>query len=343
MVRRQSTRHTVHKVARTGAPGRAAATLWEALCSRYPMLRELEAEGVHTAELEEAVTVRWSARMTEDAIVCEVIDLSLQEWWEAFVVPVADGSLRTGWKRRWHEAAAPDVWESAVLQLELQEIVETQHDPEFLGLACTMASIGTPAIDSNDMQTRIALSSELVHWRDLAARQASSLRSLRHAVTRTTAPAVAGEQSTEDEAVPELGMEDIQQWADENADRIVILPRAIAETKKALYGDPKRMYAVLEMLAETYRLVKESQMERTLLKEHADRLGVFIGGSVEPTRAGDDYFVNYGGRRRFLDQHVGHGSSREARFSLRVYYTWCSDTKRVVVGWLPTHLSNSKT
>ena len=346
MLKREGGTHTVHRVVHCGRPGRAASSLWDSLCAQYPMLKELKADGVHTVDLQGDVTLRWSARLMEDALACEVIDLAQQEWWEAFVVPVRDGSLRTGWKRRWSDSGAPDVWESAVLQLELKELVSTQSDPDFIGLVCAMAASATPTIDSTDAQARRALAAEVVHWREVGARQAAALRSLRHAVGRPAEQAQVAGRESETGAPTKLRLEDIQQWADDNVDRIVILPRAIAEAKRGLYEDPERMYAVLEMLAETYRLVKQSEMDRAKLKQHADQLGVFLGGSVDAGRAGafgDDYFVNYGGRRRFLDQHVGHGSSRESRFSLRVYYTWCEDTKRVVVGWLPTHLSNSKT
>lgn len=100
------------------------------------------------------------------------------------------------------------------------------------------------------------------------------------------------------------------------------------------------------MLAETYRKVKLSEMDRSALKDECERLGVSIGGSVHPSRAGEaggEYHVTFEGRKRFLDQHIGKGSSRDARFCLRVYFFWSEESKRAVVGWLPSHLSNSMT
>lgn len=152
-----------------------------------------------------------------------------------------------------------------------------------------------------------------------------------------------GQVGVEHEAPRPWKLSELAEWAEENADRILIMPRAIAECKKSEYANAALFYECLELLAETYRLVKLGLMARETLKEQAVKLGLEIGGSVEPSRAGscgDEYFVRYGGRRRFLDQHLASGSSRQGRFCLRVYFFWDEELKRVVVGSAPGHLSN---
>ena len=55
------------------------------------------------------------------------------------------------------------------------------------------------------------------------------------------------------------------------------------------------------------------------------------------------YFIRLGGRRRFLDQHLGKGSARDPRYCMRIYFCWDEDTNRVVIGHMPSHLPTSYT
>lgn len=141
-------------------------------------------------------------------------------------------------------------------------------------------------------------------------------------------------------------LRDLDDWAAVNSDRIIVLPRAIAAAKRSEYASPELAFAALELLAGTYRQVKIGEAPRERLLQELRTLGLDIGGSVDPSRAGaegDEYFVRWRGRRRFLDQHLGKGVSRDPRFTLRVYFTWDDEDGVVVVGWLPSHLSNSLT
>jgi hypothetical protein len=56
---------------------------------------------------------------------------------------------------------------------------------------------------------------------------------------------------------------------------------------------------------------------------------------------GDSYFVNWSGRRRFLDLHITRGGGRDQRYCMRIYFFWDADSQKVVVGHLPSHLNNS--
>ncbi|MDO8279353.1 MAG: hypothetical protein Q7T63_14645 [Burkholderiaceae bacterium] len=140
-------------------------------------------------------------------------------------------------------------------------------------------------------------------------------------------------------------MRELDEWSAINSDRIVILPRAIAAAKRSEFVKPELVYAGLELLASTYRAVKKGEMDRHILKAEVDALGFLIGGSVDPSVAGelgDEYFVRWRGRRRFLDQHMGKGSARDVRHTMRIYWTWDEDDEVCVVGWLPSHLATSR-
>ena len=127
-------------------------------------------------------------------------------------------------------------------------------------------------------------------------------------------------------------------------DRITILPRAISATKRSPYENAAFLYDCLELLATEYTQVKTGAADRFAFKEKADAMGLDYGGSVDPTRAGergDQYFIRWRGRRRFLDQHITKGSARDPRFCLRIYFTFDEDEQKVVVGSMPAHLDTS--
>lgn len=74
--------------------------------------------------------------------------------------------------------------------------------------------------------------------------------------------------------------------------------------------------------------------------------GMDFSGSIDKSRAGqegDAYYVNYPigtTQRVFLQFHLERGNRHEDRYCMRIYFFWDDDTNQVVVGWLPSHLSN---
>ena len=286
----------------------------------------------------------WQLRTLGDPdagfFAAEYLDLQRQDQWEAFLVTMRDGSLRTGWRRRslvHHDE--PEPWLELVLGLDLQEEVEPFVEPGLLALAGAFFGRGAPSIAHQHMEREAAMREEAAGYKALAIRQAPVIRSLRAALAGKREGAIA--ETSADEW---MSLERLPAWADANIDRVVVMPRALAEAKKATYESAELVHQGLELLAVTYTGVKANTVRREALKEGALRLGLFIGGSVDPSRAGmegDEYFVNYGGRRRFLDQHLGRGNSRDPRYAMRIYFFFDDETGRVVVGWLPSHLSNS--
>ena len=78
-------------------------------------------------------------------------------------------------------------------------------------------------------------------------------------------------------------------------------------------------------------------------------LGLELAPSISSSRAGeagDEYYVTYpleGETKRMLEQHLRKGSGREERFCLRIYFFWDKDSKKVIIGWLPSHLDTRAT
>lgn len=287
------------------------------------------------------VRMRSYSDAREGVLLIEVTARTSADCFELFLVPNEDGHLRAGWRRPWApDDTAPVVWVVVESHVQLHGQVQPQVDPDFAVLLAALFADGQPRIDYEDANARASLAADLTHLRDTVDRQAEQLRKLQYALASRSADvehAIAAPA-----AQREWRLSDLAEWADLHADEITVLPRAIAEAKKSVLVNQELVFEALGMLATTYRAVKLSMVSRDELKARADQLGLFLGGSVQfAGEYGDAYFVQHGGRRRLLDQHIGRGSSRDPRYSLRIYYFWDDDAQRVVVGWLPSHLPNS--
>jgi hypothetical protein len=251
-----------------------------------------------------------------------------------------------------HGQAAPclldDIWEG-VIDCSLSWDVHTPSAaPSFMTVtAAALAQGGLRAI--NDQSQALSDAREEVeYWRDLARSQARLFKE-----QKSLGSGFNTHREGEDDATPSspgaqvdtTSLKNLDQWATLNSDHIVVMPRAISAAKRSPYENSPLVYQCLELLANDYRLTKLGQLDRNVFKDKCTELGLDVGGSVDPSRAGaagDEYFVRWGGRKRWLDQHMGNGSARDPRFTLRIYYTWSEEDSKVIVGWLPSHLNNSK-
>ncbi len=328
------------------AVARVHAALLECLALQHPtMPRTLpERVGLHVYKADGCL-FRWFLDAGAAVYLAEVSHRDANRDFEIFIVPHLDGAMRAGWRRRWQELRdPPEVWATVAAELDLEEPTATASDPDFAVLLAALAAGGTPSISYEDADARASLAADVRHLREIVDRQAQALRK-----AKLAAEAAAGRTESEQpsEATSQRWrLAELATWADLHADRICVLPRALAEAKKSSFENEDLVFDALELLADTYRSVKLSRLPREQLKARADELGLFLGGSVEPSQAGswgEAYFVNHAGRRRFLSQHLGRGSSRDPRYSLRIYFFWDEDTQRACVGWLPSHLPNSLT
>lgn len=130
------------------------------------------------------------------------------------------------------------------------------------------------------------------------------------------------------------------------AGRLILHPRAERAVAKAEYSDVKAVYRTLLILANEYR---DSRMgvgtDEAFRKALADN-GMDFSGSIDKCRAGQEGEADYvkypvgTAKRAFLRYHILKGTAHEDRFCMRIYFFWDDETGQVVVGWLPSHLSN---
>ena len=106
------------------------------------------------------------------------------------------------------------------------------------------------------------------------------------------------------------------------------------------------VYRALLILANEYRDSRMGTGTDKAFREARAQYGMDFSGSIDKCRAGQEaeaYYVNYPigtSQRVFLQFHLERGNRHEDRYCMRIYFFWDDDTNQVVVGWLPSHLSN---
>jgi len=129
-------------------------------------------------------------------------------------------------------------------------------------------------------------------------------------------------------------------------DRVVLLPRAARAAKKAEFQDIVLVAQALLLLGNEYRQLRMGTGNREGFEAAADRLGIALSGSGSEASLmqwREEYEVTWGRTKRFLDMHLKRGKSREPKNCLRIYFFWDEDSQQVVVGHLPSHLTNDMT
>jgi hypothetical protein len=236
--------------------------------------------------------------------------------------------------------------------------------PGFMEFAGVLAGRGQVAVTSGELLDRARnLESEVETLRLMVAEQADELQ-LAHRNLRSTQqttdfePAIepmfafAGAQAdaTQSEEMstftPPVTLEELPLWAMDNAERIVVLPRALKGAKKSQYQNPEHIWTALELLAGPYRLHRLGELSKPDFEAALAESGLQLDRSVVPMVAGaqgETYYVRWGRHRRFLDMHLLKGGGREPRYCMRIYFFWDSESGRCVIGDMPLHLDNSLT
>jgi hypothetical protein len=137
---------------------------------------------------------------------------------------------------------------------------------------------------------------------------------------------------------------EIASWVEvQFAGRLKLHRRALRGLKSAVFDDIDLVCDLLQLLGVEY--VDSKRGDRGAWKRFEDGIkghGVDHSRSISDSRAGeqgDEYFVQYRGRREFLEWHLKKGTSRDAGRDLRIYFFWDEEDEEVVIGFLPGHLA----
>ncbi|MFN9475138.1 hypothetical protein [Acidovorax sp.] len=292
--------------------------------------------------------VQWWTAPSGGFFAVQVLDTETTSLWDLFHIPTSGSQSVAGCRVCFETAAgAPSLeaaWRTVFVPI-LGEVVNGARCPSFVEIVAAGSSPSGVTAIREEAALIANLQADLDYWSQLAR---SLSKAQRPAVAQQDAPSAAQEapETHDPEAIKEWRLREIDRWALANEHRITILPRAIAATKRSPYENHQLLYECLELLATEYTQVKTGVLDRFAFKQKADALGLEYGGSVAPSNAGeygDQYFIRWRGRRRFLDQHLSKGNARDPRFCLRLYYTWDDVSRKVIVGSMPAHLGTSGT
>lgn len=142
---------------------------------------------------------------------------------------------------------------------------------------------------------------------------------------------------------------EIETWASEHLDNSVVLTsRAIRNARKSLFEDPALAYESMLLLKTFYVPMRRTGSNEAKLawENGLQQLGLSMGPTFSGSgsgSSGDEYFLDWRGRRRELEWHLKGSSSRDPRYCFRLYFFWCDETRSIVIGSLPSHLNNSLT
>ena len=150
--------------------------------------------------------------------------------------------------------------------------------------------------------------------------------------------------------IPEFpeDLDGMQEWAETNlAGRLVIAPRAARAASQSEHQEVEKIFESLYLLATSYWRMKVGGGEgKAFFDDAIAALRVRVsptGTAVDSRKHEDEYSVIWEGRKYKLDMHLAGSDSRDIRRGLRIYFTWDEEQQLVVVGHLPTHLTNEMT
>jgi hypothetical protein len=145
--------------------------------------------------------------------------------------------------------------------------------------------------------------------------------------------------------------DDLIAWAQTyGKGRLIILPQAVKAARASAFADIPFAYRVLHLLADGYVPMKLRDPNDDQPKHHFDEqcklLGVEVSGvgkGLTDRRYAREYKRTWQGTEYTLDMHVSRGGGFDPTTLFRCYFAFDEKNRRVIVGHLPTHLTNSIT
>jgi hypothetical protein len=188
--------------------------------------------------------------------------------------------------------------------------------------------------------------------RDEAQRRAEEARSevyrLNQRIRMLETQISARADSGSDVALP-ADLHDLKDWADRQlAGSVVLTNRALRGANGSQYEEPALVYRALLLLRDRYVPMRREggDVRRQKYEAELSAIGLSEEGSITRTRLGEqgeEYLVQYNGKKRELDRHLRKGNARDPRHCFRLYFFWDEEDEQVVVGWLTSHLDTRQT
>jgi hypothetical protein len=128
---------------------------------------------------------------------------------------------------------------------------------------------------------------------------------------------------------------------------VYLHPAAIKAAESAPLRDVSLAYRALAYLADHYVPMRERSHDDAGVRAGSDAalsvLGLTLartGRAPATARFREEYRRLVDGKVHVLDQHLKRGAGADPAACFRLYFTYDADNRRVIVGHLPTHLTN---
>lgn len=131
------------------------------------------------------------------------------------------------------------------------------------------------------------------------------------------------------------------------ADELLFQPNSKSEIDDNPYEKPGKVWAALQWLATTYYRAKMGEVSvpdfgASILKTCGWR---YIGNQSHNTmkRYKPWYTTHLEGKTYWLKKHVGTGSNKDARYTIRIAFDWDRDRNVVLIGYIGQHQQTNAT
>lgn len=145
--------------------------------------------------------------------------------------------------------------------------------------------------------------------------------------------------------------DDLETWVElYGEDKLVLLPQASKAARESPFKDIPLAYKALEFLVRHYVPMRTRSNEDEDTKRNHDQalaeLGLDlspVGTAADERRYKKEYRRQHEGREVKLDMHLKKGAGFDPAVIFRLYFHYDADAATVIVGHLPTHLTNRTT
>ena len=122
---------------------------------------------------------------------------------------------------------------------------------------------------------------------------------------------------------------------------LLFAPNAESNIEDNPFNDPARVWEALQWLANTYYPSKMGRLRVTdfdqSIKEACGWWYKGDQGETTVSRYKDSYTTRVDSRRYTLVEHIGKGTTFDARYTIRIAFDWDRDRRQVIVGYIGRH------
>ena len=122
---------------------------------------------------------------------------------------------------------------------------------------------------------------------------------------------------------------------------LVFAPNSESSIEDNPFTDPLRVWEALEWLGTTYYA---SRMGRLRVTDFDQSIKEACGwwykgdqGETTVSRYEKSYTTRFGGKRYTLLEHIGKGTTFDARYTIRIAFDWDREKRQVVIGYIGRH------